>query len=222
MRKRSIGERLKTLKTFQSQEEALTAWAKNWKSDQENVIFKLRRAAMHDDHDTIMHMIDQLQGMTEKRFSALNNVARIVSNPQRQLIDRPHDTPEISSDLEMRQDQDIEKDQILLPTVEETLPVKIINAYKQGRAIQEISDMHQVSFNKCVKILVTEGIYHSETYDKILSMRDAGITDEEIGIRLKIKKSAMDKYTPYKKGVYLSETPTENALRIRKCREKIK
>lgn len=51
-------------------------------------------------------------------------------------------------------------------------------------------------------------------------MRQKGKTDDEICEILKIKKRTLDRYTPYKKGVYLSEEPTENALRIRKYRER--
>lgn len=85
---KSVGQRLKQAKSYQKQEEVLLDWAENWKNDQEDTIYKLRQAAWDDDHGEIMHMIDQLIGMTEKRFTALNNVVKTVSNPDRELEDR--------------------------------------------------------------------------------------------------------------------------------------
>ena len=81
MKNRSIGEKLKRINTYETQQKVLSEWVKNWKEDQENVIKRLRNAATHDDHSEIMHMIQQLEGMTEKRFVALNNVMRTISNP---------------------------------------------------------------------------------------------------------------------------------------------
>ena len=54
----------------------------------------------------------------------------------------------------------------------------------------------------------------------IKTLRADGKTDVEICDILKVKERTLDRYTPYKKGMYLSETPTENALKIRKSRGK--
>jgi len=217
---KSIGRKLKETKTYQSQERALTSWVENWKNDQYNVISQLRAAAMRDDHGEIMHMIDQLNGMTEKRFTALYNVSRIVSDPERQLMDRPDDIQECVS--ENKTDcTPIEK----LKTMQneekqESLVEKIVRAYKAGKDVKDIAIMHEVSYNKAIKILVTAGVYHNDIYDKIIAMKEAGKTNDEICCHLKIKKGVLEKYTPYKKGIYLSENPTKNAIRIRKCRNK--
>lgn len=85
MGRKSIGNKLKTVRTYETQQKTLSEWAKNWHDDQVDVIRKLRYAATHDAHGDIMHMIQQLEGITEKRFTALNNVLRTLSDPDRKL-----------------------------------------------------------------------------------------------------------------------------------------
>ncbi|WP_343085129.1 hypothetical protein [Blautia producta] len=81
----SISMKLKRAKTYQKQQEIMSEWAEEWQKDMENTLLKLRRAAMRDDHGEIMHMIDQLNGMCDKRFTGLGNAIRIVSDPDRNL-----------------------------------------------------------------------------------------------------------------------------------------
>ncbi|BFK94312.1 hypothetical protein [Blautia producta] len=81
----SISMKLKRAKTYQKQQEIMSEWAEEWQKDMENTLLKLRRAAMRDDHGEIMHMIDQLNGMCDKRFTGLGNAIRIVSDPDRDL-----------------------------------------------------------------------------------------------------------------------------------------
>ena len=81
----SISMKLKRAKTYQKQQEIMSGWAEEWQKDMENTLLKLRRAAMRDDHGEIMHMIDQLNGMCDKRFTGLGNAIRIVSDPDRDL-----------------------------------------------------------------------------------------------------------------------------------------
>lgn len=84
-KRKPIGRKIESVKTYKGQEIVLTEWIENWQEDQKNTIFKLRLAAHRDDHSEIMHMISQLEGMTEKRFAALKNVAKKVSDPNREL-----------------------------------------------------------------------------------------------------------------------------------------
>lgn len=163
---RSIGEKLKRINTYETQQKVLSEWVKNWKEDQENVIKRLRDAATHDDHSEIMHMIQQLEGMTEKRFVALNNVMRTISNPERKL------------------DKCIKS-----VTVEE----------KEDHEVKEKTDES------------------SELVEEMKKGYNAGISLKEI-----LGRSAMDSYTPYKKGIYGLKNPTENAKNIRKYRNERK
>ncbi len=81
----SISVKLKKVKSYQKQQEIMCEWAEGWQKDMENILLQLRRAAMRDDHGEIMHMIDQLNGMCDKRFTGLGNAIRIVSDPDRDL-----------------------------------------------------------------------------------------------------------------------------------------
>lgn len=218
----SIGRRLKRLKTYQAQRNALNAWVENWKDDQVNVINNLRLAVIRDDQREIMHIIGQLSGMTEKRFSALSNVVQLVSDPQRVLIDCKDElepaftpTPELSTEPELDR-----KSQTRTKNASKYEVAEIVKRYKQGTAIKDIADTAGISVGKIIKILVTEDVYSSDTYDTIKDLRMDGVDESEIAKICDLGKSAMDMYTPYRKGIYYADTPTKNAIKIRKSRER--
>lgn len=217
MKHKSIGKKMKTLKTYQAQRRTLTGWVENWKEDQINIIERLNQATMNDDHGEIMHMIAQLKEMTEKRFTALYNITQMVSDPQRALIDRADDPePELVADPIPVREPKIHTQNAASLEVDE-----IVKRYNQGTSIKAIAETGGVSINKVIKILVTEGVYSSDTYDRIKELRLDGKSEIEIAKICALGKSAMDKYTPYRKGVYLSDAPTKNALKIRKSRNKL-
>ena len=85
MKSKSIGMKLRRVRTYETQERVLSEWVDNWEDDQMDVIKKLRTAATRDDHSEIMHMIQQLEGLSVKRLGALRNVMKTVSDPERQL-----------------------------------------------------------------------------------------------------------------------------------------
>lgn len=213
MKNRSIGEKLKRINTYETQQKVLSEWVKNWKEDQENVIKRLRDAATHDDHSEIMHMIQQLEGMTEKRFVALNNVMRTISNPERKL-----DKCIKSVTVEEKEDHEVkEKTDESSELVEE-----MKKGYNAGISLKEMARISNMSEGKVKKILVTANVYTSEIYDRIKEMRGEGRSDDEIAYFLGLGRSAMDSYTPYKKGIYGLKNPTENAKNIRKYRNERK
>lgn len=214
MGNKSLGVKLKNLKTFQAQKRALTNWSESWQTDQNDIIDTLKAAAKNGDIGEVLHMADQLKGITSKRFEALNNMINLVCDPERVLIDRIDEIEEPE-----RRPAHAEYE----PKVKnaDSLEVnEIVKRYKQGTAINLISDTAQTSVSKVVKILVTEGVYSSDTYDTIKELRLDGVPDSEIAKICGLGKSAMDMYTPYRKGVYNSDNPTDNALRIRKSRDR--
>jgi hypothetical protein len=85
MKSKSIGMKLRRVRTYETQERVLSEWVDNWEDDQLEVIKKLRAAATRDDHSEIMHMIQQLEGLSVKRLGSLRNVMKTVSDPERQL-----------------------------------------------------------------------------------------------------------------------------------------
>ena len=85
MKTKSIGMKLRRVRTYETQERVLSEWVDNWEDDQLETIKKLRAAATRDVHSEIMHMIQQLEGLSVKRLGALRNVVKTVSDPERQL-----------------------------------------------------------------------------------------------------------------------------------------
>lgn len=206
---KSISGKIKKLKSYQTQQRVLSDWVKGWESDQKQVIQKLRWAAQHDDHGEIMHMIDQLSGLTEKRMIGLKNVLNIISNPDRKLIDirvnaKAYDTDSVVP----------EKNTSKLPKKRETVIKEkslevdeMIKNFTVGMSTGEIAKVGNISVNKVIKILVTEGVYQSDVYDRIKNLRMKGKSEIEIADEVGINLKTLNNYSPYKKGVYKSHTP---------------
>lgn len=213
MGNKSIGIKLDNAKSSQAKQKVLSDWVKNWKEDQENVIARLRKAAQTDNHSEVMHMISQLEGMTTKRFAALNNVLYKLSCNEQEERKNNQKSEEIKEEV---------KEEPEKPKAGQDIIYEVVKAYNAGMSIKEIAGWNHVNGHKIIKLLVTAGVYTSDTYDKIKNMREEGKTEEEIANKLNLGKKAMNDYTPYKKGVYNSENLTENAKRIRKSREKRK
>lgn len=207
---RGISYKLRNISTCESQRKALDEWCENWRVDQVSTIISLRRAAENDDHSEVMHMIDQLMGMSDNRFTALKSVFGILSDPCRELrhySDQPDDpAPKESTE----------------PTVEsltDVLIVEIGRCYNAGLSVKEISDRTEISEDKIIKILVTQGVFENDVYRQIKLLREKGINDSVIADHLGLQKSAMNRYTPYTKGIYNLKNPSENAAKLRAWRQ---
>lgn len=98
----------------------------------------------------------------------------------------------------------------------------IITAYKDEGSIRKVARSFRVSEQKVRKILIDAGAYESDTANMVNDMFEQGCNVQTIAEKLKISISAVSGYLPYTKGMYSSENPSENALKIRKCRSKIK
>lgn len=101
-------------------------------------------------------------------------------------------------------------------------PENIVKAYENVHSIKKVACEFGISEAKVKKILVSKRAFESETSKRVIELSVAGKSAQEIAKILSVSKSCVNMYLPYKKGVYGSEYPTINALRIRKCRKKIK
>lgn len=230
--RKPISKRLKSVKSFQSQQIVLSDWVKNWRLDQETVIQNLDKAIKTGDIDTAFHMVRQLQGMTTKRFEALNTVFRIITDPERKLIDGEHivihnDSVDCNSRVEEKYNK--KSDSIIIPDEKSTDKLKeiheidieeIVKSYKSGTSVKEIAGWNNLGYQKIIKILVTEGVYSSDIYDTIKDLRLRGISEDEIMQKLDIDKKVLNIYTPYKKGIYNLKNPSKNAMNIRRYKER--
>ena len=86
----------------------------------------------------------------------------------------------------------------------------------EGCAIKAISKRLQISHSLVTKILVTAGSLETEES----RLFDLGYSKEEIMRKLNKSSSAVCCRIPYTKGRYMSDDPSENALNIRRSREK--
>ena len=90
----------------------------------------------------------------------------------------------------------------------------------QGLSIKEIASRLEFNEHKIIKILVTAEAYENDTYAQVKRLRERGLSDTEIMSELGIGRATLNDYTPYTKGIYGLNNPTENAKRIRKSRGK--
>lgn len=96
----------------------------------------------------------------------------------------------------------------------------VLKTYNATGSIKETAKIYEISEQKVRKILITKGVYSTPLSDKINKLRDQGLTPTEISKKLNISRAAVNSYMPYSKGQYKSDSPSENALRIRKSRDK--
>lgn len=237
---KSVGVALKNKKTYQAQQRLLSKWVVNWKSDQESVIEQLECAMINNDICEALRILGQLKGLTDKRFTALNNVLYILTDPDRKVVDErdeqfKSDNPEnVDNKYDVVQPDEINKaDEINYsldrrPTVDigkikEIDIDEIVRGYQSGMSVHEISQWNGISDSKTIKILVTKGVYSNDVYDKVKEMRDAGKSDWEIRDTLNLSSNGLNKYTPYKSAMYnLNEQASENAKKLREWKRKKK
>lgn len=246
MNRKSISQQLKKKKTFQGQKNCLLQWGDAWYRDQTATIEIIYRAMKENRREDAFRCMDQLRTITDKRFTALQNIINIVSDPSRELTDI-YDTNEKEEPVNnieshsSQQQNDLEnilpekqleeheegytldrKPNVDISSIKEIDVDEIVKCYNSGMSLTEISQYNDISMQKARKILITAGVYTSETYDKIKELRAEGKSDWEIMDRIDISKKALNSYTPYKRGLYnLSEEyASSNALAIRNFRKR--
>lgn len=99
---------------------------------------------------------------------------------------------------------------------------KIIAYYSGCESMKETARKFGLSHQKIRKILITAGKFSSPQTNMIMSLNEMGLSAEEIAKKMNVTKKCVLSYLPYSKGMYYADNPTENALRIRKCKEKKK
>lgn len=244
MKRKSISPQLKKKKTFQGQKNCLLKWGDAWYREQSKTIEHIYRALQENRIDDAFHHISRMRTITEQRFTALQNIINIVSDPDRKLTDI-YDTDEkeepINNILTAQQQNDSEntlpekqqeeresgytldrKPNVDISSTKEIDIDEIVKCYNSGMSLTEISQYNNISMQKVRKILITVGVYSSETYDKIKELRAEGKSDWKIMDRIDISPKALNSYTPYKKGLYnlSEESASRNALAIRSLRKR--
>lgn len=99
-------------------------------------------------------------------------------------------------------------------------PEDVVSAYEKEGSLKKVARLYDVSEQKIRKILIDANAYESDTANKVNDMYKQGYRAQYIADKLKMSISAVSSYLPYTKGQYLADEPTENAIRIRQCRQK--
>ena len=211
---RSIGQKLQRCKSYQIQKVILDEWSAEWKKDMNCTIKLTKKALEQGNMQEAMHLLYQLDNICAKRFMGLDTIFKALQDRERILKDTEYESEQ--SDPETNVAQKEEKQHI-----EDVSAEKIVYMYKsQGLSIKEIASRLEFNEHKIIKILVTAGTYENETYTQVKRLRELGLSDAEIMSELGIGRATINDYTPYTKGIYGLNNPTENAKRIRKSRGK--
>lgn len=244
MRRKSISGLLKQTKSFQNQKNVLLKWGDSWYRDQNATINLIYKALKEDRLGDAYRYIRQLKTITDKKFTGLQNVINIVSDPERHLIDveKLNEKIDISEHKEKNTAEsftvinppaaDSEKQDGVYslnrgPNIDisnnKSIDIdEIIRGYNCGMTLTEIASYNNLGLQKVRKILITAGVFSSDLYDKIKDLRQLDKSDWEIMDLLDISKKTLSSYTPYKKGLYNlpDDCTTSNALAIRKSRKR--
>ena len=105
--------------------------------------------------------------------------------------------------------------------------------YEEDNSLQSIADALSLNPIKVRKLLITAGVYESETADTVNSAFEAkqGIPYKEaleaVAAELNLSKASVTSYLPYKKGVYFREGCDRNQIsvgaeRLRRMRQRQK
>lgn len=92
--------------------------------------------------------------------------------------------------------------------------------YESCGSLKQTGKAFSISPQKVRKILITEGSYETDMSRSVCEMYHKGYSIEDISLKLKITKTCVNSYLPYRKGMYKTPHPSKNAKNIRKWREK--
>ena len=98
----------------------------------------------------------------------------------------------------------------------------VIDSYISNNSILETAKATGVSTVKVRKILITEGLWESDTSIKIGELLKQGMTTEEIANTLYMSIKNVQAYMPYERGVYGGEELSKEAIRSDKYRNRMK
>lgn len=99
---------------------------------------------------------------------------------------------------------------------------EIIRLFRSNNSILETSKVTGVSTVKVRKILITEGLWESDTSIKIGKLLKQGLSTEEIAKELYMSVKNVQAYMPYERGLYGGEDQSSEAIRSDRYRKRMK
>lgn len=97
---------------------------------------------------------------------------------------------------------------------------EIIAYYLSCRSIKQTARHFGCWHGVVRKMLINNGLYTNATAKKVIELVESGKTVAEIVAEIGVTKTTVSSYLPYTRGTYMQPSESENAQRIRKCREK--
>lgn len=98
----------------------------------------------------------------------------------------------------------------------------VIASYEKTNSVLETARETGISTVKVRKILITEGLWESDTSLKIGAMLKQGMSTEEIADALYMSVKNVQAYMPYERGVYGGEEISREAIRSDKYRHRMR
>ncbi len=98
----------------------------------------------------------------------------------------------------------------------------VIASYARNNSVLETAKEIGISTVKVRKILITEGLWESDTSIKIVDLLKRGMTTEEIADTLYMSVKNVQAYMPYERGVYGGEEMSKDAIRADKYRNRMR
>ena len=95
---------------------------------------------------------------------------------------------------------------------------KIVSLYKDKKKIRRIAEEMRMDRNVIRRVLISEGLWTSETCEKILKLYNQGYKTEEIAEKLQYEIKTVQAYLPYTKGTYDKEHRSRNAISCQEYR----
>lgn len=96
----------------------------------------------------------------------------------------------------------------------------VVAEYQKWNSIKEMARRLDVDHGVVRKCLITHGLLETPLTQEIAGLMAAGIPQKEIAEQLGLSYSWVNANSPYERGIMITPSQTDNAKRIRKCREK--
>ena len=97
-----------------------------------------------------------------------------------------------------------------------------VRLYLTNNSILETARATGMSTVKVRKILITEGLWESDTSRKIGTLLNQGLTTEEIAETLYMSVKNVQAYMPYERGIYRGDELSQDAVRADRYRNRMK
>ena len=99
---------------------------------------------------------------------------------------------------------------------------EVVSLYRRCGSIKQVSRETKISEQTIRRLLITRGEYVTHLSAEISAMHESGMDAFEISEKLRMSLNAVWSYLPYIRHPYAFGEKTENAKRIKKCRERRK